>query len=462
MRSPTSRPIVRPGGAARGRDLGARADHLPAGRPDPAAPAGAQRGRGEPAARTSTGRPCCGPSTWTPTARRSACAWSGRGSAAGPSSTTSGVQRRGRRGHRRRADTRCCPSWARCWPRRAADRGAVNLPLPEQEVERDGDGWRLVLRAPLPVEEHNAQISLLTGMAAARLMLAGGVGLLRTMPAPQAGGGGRSCGPRPASLGVPWPDGRDGRARWWPRSTRPARAGRRSSTRRPSCCAARPTRRSTGAAPAETGHGGVGAPYAHVTAPLRRLADRYATEVCLALHAGRPVPGWAREALPRCPRRWPTPTGWPVGRPGRGRPGRGGAAGRTGWVRCSRPACAGPGRSRPAKRPASAARSALDDPAVRARCLGDLPLGERVPVRLHASPTRRRRDGSLRAAPGRATERMSVPARHPRRHGDRAVTRSYRDGLEGVLGGGELAAADLVGELPGGLGEDARPGRRSA
>ncbi|WP_143163016.1 RNB domain-containing ribonuclease, partial [Couchioplanes caeruleus] len=60
---------------------------------------------------------------------------------------------------------------------RAAGRGAINLPLPAQEVEPDGDGWRLVLRAPLPVEEHNAQISLLTGMAAASLMLAGGVGL---------------------------------------------------------------------------------------------------------------------------------------------------------------------------------------------------------------------------------------------------------------------------------------------
>jgi exoribonuclease R len=30
----------------------------------------------------------------------------------------------------------------------------------------------------------------------------------------------------------------------------------------------------------------VAAPYAHVTAPLRRLADRHAQEVCVALHAG--------------------------------------------------------------------------------------------------------------------------------------------------------------------------------
>jgi exoribonuclease R len=89
--------------------------------------------------------------------------------------------------------------------RRAADRGAVNLPLPEQEVEPHGDGWQLVLRAPLAVEEHNAQISLLTGMAAASLMLDGEIGLLRTMPAarPEAVSKLRAAA---ASLDVSWPD----------------------------------------------------------------------------------------------------------------------------------------------------------------------------------------------------------------------------------------------------------------
>ncbi|HEY7173936.1 MAG TPA: hypothetical protein VH442_03375, partial [Micromonosporaceae bacterium] len=48
-------------------------------------------------------------------------------------------------------------------------------------------------------------------------------------------------------------------------------------------------------------HSGVGASYAHVTAPLRRLADRYATEACLALFAGAEVPEWVRAALPKLP-----------------------------------------------------------------------------------------------------------------------------------------------------------------
>ena len=30
------------------------------------------------------------------------------------------------------------------------DRGAIDLPLPEQDIEPDGDGWRLMLRAPAP------------------------------------------------------------------------------------------------------------------------------------------------------------------------------------------------------------------------------------------------------------------------------------------------------------------------
>src|SRR3954453_16217050 len=67
---------------------------------------------------------------------------------------------------------------------REHERGGVSLAEPEQQVEPAGDGWELSYRAPLPVEDFNAQLSLLTGMAAAKLMLDGKVGLLRTMPPP--------------------------------------------------------------------------------------------------------------------------------------------------------------------------------------------------------------------------------------------------------------------------------------
>src|SRR4051794_8715451 len=68
----------------------------------------------------------------------------------------------------------------------ARARHAINLDLPEQEVSYDSGTLRLTTRAPLPVEGYNAEISLLTGMCAAQLMLSHRVGLLRTVPKPSS------------------------------------------------------------------------------------------------------------------------------------------------------------------------------------------------------------------------------------------------------------------------------------
>nr|MDQ3936459.1 RNB domain-containing ribonuclease [Actinomycetota bacterium] len=65
------------------------------------------------------------------------------------------------------------------------ERGGVRLAVPEQEVEKEGGRWTVRYRAPLPSEEWGAQVSLLTGMAAADLMLRAGVGILRTQPSPE-------------------------------------------------------------------------------------------------------------------------------------------------------------------------------------------------------------------------------------------------------------------------------------
>ena len=56
-----------------------------------------------------------------------------------------------------------------------------------------------------------------------------------------------------------------------------------------------------GGVPEQAGHSALATTYAHVTAPLRRLADRYAGEVCVALCAGTEVPDWARSELPKLP-----------------------------------------------------------------------------------------------------------------------------------------------------------------
>ena len=49
------------------------------------------------------------------------------------------------------------------------ERGGVSLPIPEQEVDADGT---LCLPGTIGHGERNAQVSLMTGMAAADLMLA--------------------------------------------------------------------------------------------------------------------------------------------------------------------------------------------------------------------------------------------------------------------------------------------------
>ena len=48
-------------------------------------------------------------------------------------------------------------------------------------------------------------------------------------------------------------------------------------------------------------HGAIQALYSHVTAPLRRLVDRYANEILHALYDDRPIPQWATESLEAMP-----------------------------------------------------------------------------------------------------------------------------------------------------------------
>jgi exoribonuclease R len=48
-------------------------------------------------------------------------------------------------------------------------------------------------------------------------------------------------------------------------------------------------------------HGALAAPYAHTTAPLRRLVDRYSLEICHSLVNGLAVPDWVTAALPGLP-----------------------------------------------------------------------------------------------------------------------------------------------------------------
>lgn len=259
---------------------------------------------------------------------------------------------------------------------RGLARGAINLPLPEQELDKASRGYKLVLRAPLPVEEWNAQISLLTGCAAADLMLRGGVGLLRTMP-PAPGEALEKLRQAATALAIDWPanlsvgqviaglDPADPRAAAFVDHTAETLRGAGYTA-------------FDGAPPELAFHSAVAAAYAHVTAPLRRLADRYATEAALCAYEGRPVPDAIRAALPKLPDVM-SDTGRVVNAAERGAIDLAEAVllkDRVGEVFEAAALDEG--------------TIALDDPPVRARCTGDLHPGTRLRARLtEADPAKR-------------------------------------------------------------------------
>lgn len=183
--------------------------------------------------------------------------------------------------------------------KREAARGGVSLPLPEQEIDIDGERWSLQFRRMLPVEEWNAQVSLLTGMAAASLMVYGQVGVLRTLPPPD-GQDVQRLHRTAKALDIDWPA--EQHYADFIRSLDPANP-------RHAAMVLASTRLLRGAGyvgfdgqvPAQPEHSALASEYAHVTAPIRRLVDRYAGEVCVALCAEEQVPDWVSERLPGLP-----------------------------------------------------------------------------------------------------------------------------------------------------------------
>ncbi|MEV0077322.1 RNB domain-containing ribonuclease [Nocardia neocaledoniensis] len=193
------------------------------------------------------------------------------------------------------------PEFGRLRIEAGLDRGAIALRLPSQDVVRDGDKWRLELEPRTAADDWNEQVSLLTGMCAARIMLehkGTPLGLLRTMPPPPDSAI-ASMRRTAAALDVDWPaDMPVGRML----------AGLDPNTPAALVLMSEATSLLRGASYTLLGeltdptedqltHSAIGAPYAHVTAPLRRLADRFTTEICLAYCAGTEVPGWVTDGL---------------------------------------------------------------------------------------------------------------------------------------------------------------------
>ncbi len=183
---------------------------------------------------------------------------------------------------------------------REAERGGANLPMPAQVVDRGPDGrYAVSFRPPLAAEDWNAQMSLMTGMAAAELMLGAGVGILRTMP-PAEPAALERFRRQAQALGVSW-SAKQSYGEF-------LRSLDRSNPRHLALIyEATGLFRGAGYTPfdgpppEQPMHAAVASTYAHVTAPLRRLVDRFGLALCAAISAGEPVPGWARDALQELP-----------------------------------------------------------------------------------------------------------------------------------------------------------------
>ena len=195
----------------------------------------------------------------------------------------------------------------------ALRREAINLRLPSQTVAPTDDGrWELHLDARPPVMDFNSEISLLAGMVAGQMMAEAGVGVLRTLrPAGDEALAEFRVAAR--ALGYELPDdagiaqaseflaGVDAdSARGMAVMKDASRLLRGSGYERVETL-------DDGSAPDPSDvpvHSGVGGPYAHVTAPLRRLIDRFGLEYCLAIAAHRrgetekvEVPEWVTSGV---------------------------------------------------------------------------------------------------------------------------------------------------------------------
>lgn len=170
-------------------------------------------------------------------------------------------------------------------------REAINLRMPSQRVVRDEDGrFELAIEPRPPVMDYNSEISLLTGMVAGRMMQAAGHGIVRTL--------------RPAGMEFEEKFRAGARALGYVIGDETVSAFLQqvdADTPRGMALMreAQALLRGSGYGEVENGgaevHAGVGGYYAHVTAPLRRLVDRFATEHCLAIAAGTQTPSWVSD-----------------------------------------------------------------------------------------------------------------------------------------------------------------------
>jgi len=177
-------------------------------------------------------------------------------------------------------------------------RGASRVDPPQQQVVEQPDGsFTLEFRPMSAAEQANAALSLAANLAIADALYAHGTGLFRIMPEPDQRGL-RRLRQSAKALGVDWPDGM---------SLEQLQRGLDPNNPKDAAfiLAIRRAGQHASYAPLRAGerpwHWAMRATYAHATAPLRRLADRYVCQAALAIANGVAVPDTVTSAFERLP-----------------------------------------------------------------------------------------------------------------------------------------------------------------
>lgn len=177
-------------------------------------------------------------------------------------------------------------------------RGAMRVDAPQQELVVDAAGhYALEFRPQPEAEQQNAALSLAANLAIADALLEHRTGLFRVMAEPDERSTWRLRHTAKA-LGLHWPK-HDSLKEFEKTldATDPRQASFMTAVRRVGPGASYAPYRA-GVVP---WHSAMAATYAHATAPLRRLADRYVIEAALQVAAGRPVSEGLGAAFQRLP-----------------------------------------------------------------------------------------------------------------------------------------------------------------
>jgi len=174
-----------------------------------------------------------------------------------------------------------------------AARGAARVDPPEQEVEERDGHFNLVLRPQSGAELSNAALSLATNLAVADALYAAKTGLFRVMAGPDDRAVARLRYTAKA-LGLDW--AASDSLQVFEKTLDPHQANAAAFM-----LAIRRAGNGASYVPYEEGvkpwHAAMAATYCHMTAPLRRLADRYVVRAALAVANGQPVPAAVSEAF---------------------------------------------------------------------------------------------------------------------------------------------------------------------